>query len=178
MSILTNPCAKRSASPSSLATSQASLSQSSGTNLQQNQIQQQHYPYIPSHPYATSNPTFSSHEQPSGLHHSNSISSSTHHPRIHTPNSSVRPSTAGNVRSVDDKPGTIIKSVQINAETPCYQVIPISMKKYNISGDWRDYDLFICYEGDERCMGFYERPLALFRQYEREGNFLASSRLI
>ncbi|OMH82970.1 hypothetical protein AX774_g3541 [Zancudomyces culisetae] len=39
------------------------------------------------------------------------------------------------------------KSVRIGLEDPCYKVLPHALKKYNIKGDWRDYELVIVTNG-------------------------------
>jgi hypothetical protein len=75
-----------------------------------------------------------------------------------TPNSSQPP---GNVE--------IFKSFRVSIDDPCYKVLPVALKKYNISADWRQYALYIVYGDQERCLGLNEKPLILFKQLDREG---------
>lgn len=43
------------------------------------------------------------------------------------------------------------------------------MRKYNIQADWRQYALYIVYGDQERAVGMEEKPLALFKDLDREG---------
>ena len=54
-------------------------------------------------------------------------------------------------------------------EDPCYKVLPAALRKYNIQADWRQYALYIVYGDQERCVGLEEKPLALFKDLDREG---------
>ena len=63
----------------------------------------------------------------------------------------------------------IFKSFRVSLEDPCYKVLPAALKKYNINADWRQYALYIVYGDQERCVGLQEKPLALFKDLDREG---------
>ncbi|KAK5162587.1 hypothetical protein LTR04_003340 [Oleoguttula sp. CCFEE 6159] len=63
----------------------------------------------------------------------------------------------------------IFKSFRVSVEDPCYKVLPVALKKYNITADWREYALYIVHGDQERCLGLQERPLTLFKQLDREG---------
>jgi protein STE50 len=43
------------------------------------------------------------------------------------------------------------------------------LRKYNIHADWRQYALYIVYGDQERAVGMDEKPLALFKDLDREG---------
>jgi protein STE50 len=57
----------------------------------------------------------------------------------------------------------------VGLEDPCYKVLPAALRKYNIQADWRQYALYIVYGDQERVVGMEEKPLALFKDLEREG---------
>lgn len=63
----------------------------------------------------------------------------------------------------------IFKSFRVGLEDPCYKVLPAALRKYNIQADWRQYALYIVYGDQERCVGLEEKPLALFKDLDREG---------
>ena len=63
----------------------------------------------------------------------------------------------------------IFKSFRVGLEDPCYKVLPAALRKYNIQADWRQYALFIVFGDQERCVGLEEKPLSLFKMYDREG---------
>ena len=63
----------------------------------------------------------------------------------------------------------IFKSFRVGLEDPCYKVLPAALRKYNINADWRQYALFIVFGDQERCVGLDEKPLSLFKMYDREG---------
>ena len=48
-------------------------------------------------------------------------------------------------------------------------MLPVALKKYNITADWRQYALYIVYGDQERCLGLNERPLILFKQLDKDG---------
>lgn len=48
-------------------------------------------------------------------------------------------------------------------------MLPAALRKYNIQADWRQYALYIVYGDQERCVGLEEKPLALFKDLDREG---------
>ena len=54
-------------------------------------------------------------------------------------------------------------------EDPCYRVLPVALKKYNINADWRQYSLYIVHGDQERCLGLEEKPLTLFKELHRQG---------
>ena len=63
----------------------------------------------------------------------------------------------------------IFKSFRVSIEDPCHKVLPVALKRYDISDDWRQYALYIVYGDQERCLGLEEKPLMLFKQLDREG---------
>lgn len=74
------------------------------------------------------------------------------------------PPTAADTPSVE-----IFKSFRVGLEDPCHKVLPAALRKYNIQADWRQYALFIVYGDQERCVDLDEKPLALFKDLDREG---------
>jgi protein STE50 len=63
----------------------------------------------------------------------------------------------------------IFKSFRVSIEDPCHKVLPVALKKYNITADWRQYALYIVHGDQERCLGLNEKPLILFKQLDKEG---------
>jgi protein STE50 len=63
----------------------------------------------------------------------------------------------------------IFKSFRVGLDDPCYKVLPNALRKYNIQSDWRNYALYIVYGDQERLVGFDEKPMALFKDLDREG---------
>lgn len=63
----------------------------------------------------------------------------------------------------------IFKSFRVSIDDPCRVVLPVALKRYNITDDWRQYALYIVYGDQERCLGLEEKPLMLFKQLDREG---------
>lgn len=63
----------------------------------------------------------------------------------------------------------IFKSFRVSIDDPCHKVLPVALKKYNITADWRQYALYIVHGDQERCLGLNEKPLILFKQLDREG---------
>ncbi len=63
----------------------------------------------------------------------------------------------------------VFKSFRVSMEDPCYKVLPAALKQYDISGDWKQYALYIVYGDEERCLELDEKPLILFKQLDREG---------
>ncbi|KAK6533376.1 Adaptor for signal transduction [Orbilia ellipsospora] len=63
----------------------------------------------------------------------------------------------------------IFKSFRVSMEDPCYKVLPAALKRYNIQADWQHYALYIVYGDQERCLGYDEKPLILFKQLDKEG---------
>lgn len=80
------------------------------------------------------------------------------------PSSAAGGHTPGEAPSVE-----IFKSFRVGLEDPCYKVLPAALRKYNIQADWRQYALYIVYGDQERCVGLEEKPLALFKDLDREG---------
>ncbi|KAF1940066.1 RA-domain-containing protein [Clathrospora elynae] len=78
-----------------------------------------------------------------------------------TSNPSSTPSTNPQVE--------IFKSFRVSIDDPCHKVLPVALKKYNITADWRQYALYIVHGDQERCLGLNERPLILFKQLDKEG---------
>lgn len=80
------------------------------------------------------------------------------------------PSSAAGGQTPGDAPSVeIFKSFRVGLEDPCYKVLPAALRKYNIQADWRQYALYIVYGDQERCVGLEEKPLALFKDLDREG---------
>ncbi|KAF2765819.1 hypothetical protein EJ03DRAFT_196440 [Teratosphaeria nubilosa] len=63
----------------------------------------------------------------------------------------------------------IFKSFRVSIEDPCRVVLPVALKRYNITDDWRQYALYIVHGDQERCLGLEEKPLMLFKQLDKEG---------
>ncbi|KAF2863199.1 RA-domain-containing protein [Piedraia hortae CBS 480.64] len=63
----------------------------------------------------------------------------------------------------------IFKSFRVGIEDPCRVVLPVALKRYNITDDWRQYALYIVHGDQERCLGLEEKPLLLFKQLDKEG---------
>lgn len=86
---------------------------------------------------------------------------------------SVPPQSAGNPRPPkepkEDAADQIFKSFRVALDDPCWKVLPAALRKYNIQADWRQYALYIVYGDQERCVGLEEKPLALFKDLDREG---------
>lgn len=78
-----------------------------------------------------------------------------------TTSNSLTPSTNPQVE--------IFKSFRVSIDDPCHKVLPVALKKYNITADWRQYALYIVHGDQERCLGLNERPLILFKQLDKEG---------
>ncbi|KAJ9637744.1 hypothetical protein H2199_007235 [Coniosporium tulheliwenetii] len=76
---------------------------------------------------------------------------------------SIAPSTTTNPQV------EIFKSFRVSIDDPCHKVLPVALKKYNITADWRQYALYIVHGDQERCLGLNERPLILFKQLDKEG---------
>ncbi|KAF2258279.1 RA-domain-containing protein [Lojkania enalia] len=85
-----------------------------------------------------------------------SVNTSTSQP-VQTPSSSTNPQVE------------IFKSFRVSIDDPCHKVLPVALKKYNITADWRQYALYIVHGDQERCLGLNERPLILFKQLDKEG---------
>ncbi|KAF1346236.1 hypothetical protein BDV97DRAFT_301677 [Delphinella strobiligena] len=91
------------------------------------------------------------------------------------PNTSVAPSItttaapATKDRGESNPQVEIFKSFRVSIEDPCHKVLPVALKRYQISDDWRQYALYIVYGDQERCLGLEEKPLLLFKQLDREG---------
>ncbi|KAK5659899.1 hypothetical protein OQA88_13363 [Cercophora sp. LCS_1] len=63
----------------------------------------------------------------------------------------------------------IFKTFRVSLDDPCYKVIPVALKKYQITAPWQEYQLYIVWDGEERLVGLNEKPLILFKQYDKEG---------
>jgi protein STE50 len=63
----------------------------------------------------------------------------------------------------------IFKSFRVSIDDPCHKVLPVALKKYNITADWRQYALYIVHGDQERCLGLNEKPLILFKQLDKDG---------
>ncbi|KAL9625390.1 MAG: hypothetical protein Q9160_000453 [Pyrenula sp. 1 TL-2023] len=66
--------------------------------------------------------------------------------------------------------GEIFKSLRVNPTDPCCNVLPQALRRYNIEADrWREYELYIVASDLERVVSLEEKPLLLFREYDRDG---------
>ncbi|KAF2809086.1 RA-domain-containing protein [Mytilinidion resinicola] len=92
----------------------------------------------------------------------NSLNTSTSTLQSSTPSSAT--ATSSNNPQVE-----IFKSFRVSIDDPCHKVLPVALKKYNITADWRQYALYIVHGDQERCLGLNERPLILFKQLDKEG---------
>jgi len=92
-------------------------------------------------------------------------------PSAHTSLNQNGTTSAGHsAASGDGAPSVeIFKSFRVGLEDPCYKVLPAALRKYNIQADWRQYALYIVYGDQERCVGLEEKPLALFKDLDRDG---------
>lgn len=86
--------------------------------------------------------------------------------RTNTASSNAAPPSAA---AADPAGVEIFKSFRVGLEDPCYKVLPAALRKYNIQADWRQYALYIVFGDQERCVGLEEKPLSLFKQYDKEG---------
>jgi hypothetical protein len=62
-----------------------------------------------------------------------------------------------------------LRTFRVNIDDSTSKVLPIAFANYNISGDWRNYAIYIVHEDTERCLGLDEKPLILFRKLVGEG---------
>jgi hypothetical protein len=84
--------------------------------------------------------------------------------------SSMNTSTSNPASTPSTNPQVeIFKSFRVSIDDPCHKVLPVALKKYNITADWRQYALYIVHGDQERCLGLNERPLILFKQLDKEG---------
>ena len=82
----------------------------------------------------------------------------------------LAPSSASIGPASTDAPSVeIFKSFRVGLDDPCHKVLPAALRKYNIQADWRQYALYIVYGDQERAVGMDEKPLALFKDLDREG---------
>lgn len=90
---------------------------------------------------------------------------------VTTPHTTSAPTgTPASSGTGDQAPSVeIFKSFRVGLEDPCYKVLPAALRKYNIQADWRQYALYIVFGDQERCVGLEEKPLSLFKMYDREG---------
>lgn len=59
------------------------------------------------------------------------------------------------------------KAFRVSIDDPCWKVLPLALRKYNMSSDWRNYSLFIVHGDCERELGLKEKPLILFKQLDK-----------
>jgi protein STE50 len=142
----------------------------------------------PSRPVPTNTPP-NARDPPNSATSMNSNLSSTRHPTnstfsnastvvqsahnsVNGPTSSTTMPTSasgGGPPSADAPSVEIFKSFRVGLEDPCHKVLPAALRKYNIQADWRQYALYIVYGDQERCVDLDEKPLALFKDLDREG---------
>lgn len=58
---------------------------------------------------------------------------------------------------------------KVDQEQTTDQVLLYSMHKWHINGDTRHYNLYIVYGDRERLLTRHEKPLALFKEFQRQG---------
>lgn len=61
------------------------------------------------------------------------------------------------------------KSFKVSPDDHVSKILPEALRKYKIDSNMGSYALYITYQDKERCLGAYEKPLAVFRQLETEG---------
>lgn len=85
--------------------------------------------------------------------------------------SSGSTSAGGGGSSSSSSPGSSepFKSFRVTMDDPCYKVLPAALRKYKISGDWRQYALMVCYGDQERVLGLEEKPLIIFKELQDAG---------
>ena len=81
----------------------------------------------------------------------------------------LQPSSSSQQAPSSNPQVEIFKSFRVSIDDPCHKVLPVALKKYNITADWRQYALYIVHGDQERCLGLNERPLILFKQLDKEG---------
>lgn len=57
----------------------------------------------------------------------------------------------------------------ISPDVPCYKVLPQIARRHKVRGDWRSVGLVVCYGDQERMIGLEEKPLAIYKELQREG---------
>jgi len=87
---------------------------------------------------------------------------------VQTPQTATSSGSASSL-SRENPQVEIFKSFRVSIDDPCHKVLPVALKKYNITADWRQYALYIVHGDQERCLGLNEKPLILFKQLDREG---------
>jgi hypothetical protein len=91
-------------------------------------------------------------------------------PSLQTPQTATSQTSSSSAPSTRENPQVeIFKSFRVSIDDPCHKVLPVALKKYNITADWRQYALYIVHGDQERCLGLNEKPLILFKQLDREG---------
>uniref|UniRef100_A0A060TAS9 ARAD1D28622p n=1 Tax=Blastobotrys adeninivorans TaxID=409370 RepID=A0A060TAS9_BLAAD len=85
-----------------------------------------------------------------------------------TPGASSTGSSGGGGGSTTS-PLEPFKSFRVTMEDPCYKVLPAALRKYKITGDWRQYALLVCYGDQERQLGMDEKPLMIFKELQDAG---------
>jgi hypothetical protein len=90
-------------------------------------------------------------------------------PSTSNPNANGSLNTPGLSHSSSTPQVEIFKSFRVSIDDPCHKVLPVALKKYNITADWRQYALYIVHGDQERCLGLNEKPLILFKQLDKEG---------
>ncbi|CAG8543206.1 9227_t:CDS:2 [Paraglomus occultum] len=69
----------------------------------------------------------------------------------------------------NNRTGELLEAFRVSHDDPCHKVLPDVLKRYKINGDWHDYALFICYDRQERCLSYDEKPLVLFQKLKEAG---------
>lgn len=130
---------------------------------------------IPTPPLTGSAPDPIAHRSATTIGSKNTLSNASTLVPSREMSASVPPQSAGNSRSKDsskesgDAADQIFKSFRVALDDPCWKVLPAALRKYNIQADWRQYALYIVYGDQERCVNLEEKPLALFKDLDREG---------
>ena len=60
-------------------------------------------------------------------------------------------------------------TTHVQLDDPCSRVLPAALHKYGIREDWRQYALFMCVGGTERCLAYDEKPLLHYHRLREVG---------
>ncbi|KAI9229475.1 MAG: hypothetical protein DHS80DRAFT_13916, partial [Piptocephalis tieghemiana] len=61
------------------------------------------------------------------------------------------------------------KTFRITGEDPCWRVLELALRKYDIQDSWNNYSLLIIHGVRERYMDYSERPLSFFQRLQAAG---------
>ena len=74
--------------------------------------------------------------------------------------------TSSNASSMHSEP---IMEFNFSPDVPCYKMLPLIARRHKVRGDWRGVGLVVCYGDQERMVGLEEKPLAIYKELQREG---------